>query len=184
MLFLLWTEFIRALWILFPAFAANCFPTFIRVYGIKGHPIDFGKSYKGNRLFGEGKTIEGFSLGLVAGFLVALAELGLYPYLNAYANQFDVSLSSLTILICFLIPLGALTGDLIKSFFKRRLGIQRGGKLMGFDQLDFVVGTIIFTSLFIDYTLLMVIWMFLFSFVIHRMSSIIGYILKIKREPW
>jgi len=184
MLFLLWVELIRAFLILFPAYAANCFPTFIRAYKIKGHPIDFGKSYKGNRIFGDGKTWEGLALGVVAGFLIGLAEVGLYPSLNLYASQYGVSLPVMTALIAFLIPFGALMGDLIKSFFKRRIGMKRGQNFMFFDQLDFIIGAILFTFLFVDYTPIMIVWMFVATFLIHRGASIVGYALKLKREPW
>jgi CDP-2,3-bis-(O-geranylgeranyl)-sn-glycerol synthase len=184
MLFLLWSEFIRAFWILFPAYAANCFPTFVRVYKIKSHPIDFGKSYKGNRIFGDGKTWEGLTLGVMAGFLIGLAETVLYPSLNLYATRYGISLPVMNALIAFLIPFGALMGDLIKSFFKRRFGMKRGYNFMFFDQLDFIIGTILFTFLLVDYTLIMVAWMFIVTFLIHRGASIVGYALKIKREPW
>ena len=37
-------------------------------------------------------------------------------------------------------PVGALSGDIVKSFFKRRLGFDRGAMLPIADQLDFVAG--------------------------------------------
>jgi len=183
MLSLLISETVRAFWILFPAYAANCFPPFVK-YLKKRHYMDFGKNLNGKRIFGEGKTWEGFSIGIVAGFLVGLLEAYLFPSLNAYAMQFGTTLPTMNVLIAFLIPVGALVGDLVKSFIKRRLGIERGAKFLFFDQLDLIVGTIAFTFMFIDYTLLMVVIMFVATYLIHRASSIIGYKLKVKREPW
>ena len=43
--------------------------------------------------------------------------------------------------ICF----GALFGDIIESFFKRRIGKNRGENWIPFDQLDFIVGVLIFS---------------------------------------
>jgi len=37
---------------------------------------------------------------------------------------------------------GALIGDLIKSFAKRRLGIQAGSTWVPFDQVDYIAGAI------------------------------------------
>ena len=47
--------------------------------------------------------------------------------------------------VCVLIPLGALLGDLTGAFIKRRLGIQPGGLLPIVDQIDFVVGAVVFS---------------------------------------
>ena len=43
--------------------------------------------------------------------------------------------------ICF----GALIGDIIESFFKRRVGIERGKNWIPFDQLDFILGVLFFS---------------------------------------
>ncbi len=180
MLFELWVAFVSAFWILFPAYAANVFPPFA-----KGkHPVDFRKKIKTRRIFGDGKTWEGIAVGLFAGFLVGVLEAYLYPGFNAYANQFGISLPAMNLTIAFLIPLGALVGDIIGSLIKRRLNMKRGSDAPLLDQLDFVVGAIIFTCLFIEYSLAMIVIMLVATFLIHRAASIIGYWLKVKREPW
>jgi len=45
--------------------------------------------------------------------------------------------------ICF----GALIGDIIKSFFKRRIGKKRGQDWIPFDQIDFILGVLFFSFL-------------------------------------
>ena len=45
--------------------------------------------------------------------------------------------------ICF----GALFGDIIESFFKRRMGRNRGEDWIPFDQLDFILGVLFFSFL-------------------------------------
>jgi CDP-diglyceride synthetase len=74
----LWVEFVKSLWLLFPMYAANGFPPLA-----KGEiPIDLNKNFfDGNRILGDGKTFEGFSLGLLAGFLIGALETYLYPNL-------------------------------------------------------------------------------------------------------
>ena len=51
------------------------------------------------------------------------------------------------ILILFSLCFGALLGDVIESFFKRRVGKDRGQDWIPFDQLDFLVGALIFSFL-------------------------------------
>jgi len=43
--------------------------------------------------------------------------------------------------ICF----GALIGDIVESFFKRRIGKVRGQDWIPFDQLDFILGALFFS---------------------------------------
>lgn len=40
--------------------------------------------------------------------------------------------------------LGALVGDMVKSFFKRRLGIKPGAMFQPWDGIDYMIGAIIF----------------------------------------
>ena len=47
-----------------------------------------------------------------------------------------------------MLSFGALLGDMTKSFFKRRLGYERGAKFPLVDQLDFVAGAWILTYAF------------------------------------
>ncbi len=177
----LFVEFVRALWILFPAYAANGFPPLAR----GRRPMDFGKKFfDGRRLLGDGKTWEGFGLGLVAGFVVGALESYLYPALNAYANIYGASLPRMNILIGFLIAFGALCGDLAGGFIKRRLKMKRGADAPGLDQLNFIAGMILFVYWFTEISGWMIIIMAIITPIIHRTANIVGYILKFKQVPW
>ena len=93
--------------------------------------MDFGKNfYDGKRIFGNNKTFRGFFFGLAIGIVVGLMECVVFGF---------------PILFSVLIPLGALLGDLTGAFLKRRLGIAPGGLLPIVDQVDFVVGAIVFS---------------------------------------
>ncbi len=174
-------EFVSALWIILPAYAANGFPT---LAGGKT-PIDFRRNWiDGERVFGDGKTVEGFSLGLAAGTAVGLLEAFLYQSLNAYAGQFGAQLPLMNAFIGFLIPLGALCGDLAGSFIKRRFRLPRGADAPVLDQLNFVAGAVFFAYFFTQITFWMVVIMALMTPVIHRAANIIAYGLKIKKVPW
>lgn len=180
-MWLIWVEFVKALWILIPAYAANAFPLLAR--GKK--PIDFGKNfYDRQRIFGDGKTIEGFLLGLFVGTLVGTLEAYLYPGFNSYATQFGVQLPYMSLFVGFMIALGALCGDLGGSFIKRRLKLPRGADAPLLDQLNFVIGAIIFAYAFTQISAFMIIIMLVITPIIHRLACMCGHLLKIKREPW
>jgi CDP-2,3-bis-(O-geranylgeranyl)-sn-glycerol synthase len=176
----LWIEFVKALIILFPAYAANGFPPLAN--GKK--PIDMGKKFLGNRIFGDGKTIEGFALGLFIGFLVGGLESYLYPELNAYAMQYGVTLPLMNLFIGFMISFGALTGDMAGSFIKRRFRLNRGAGVPLLDQWNFVIGAVLFSLWFTEINIWMFLIMLLITPIVHRLANIIAHKLKIKKEPW
>lgn len=137
---------IQALWLVLPAYIANA--SALLVGG--GIPIDFGKKWKdGKRIFGDGKTWR----GLVSGAFVGMAGGFGLSIVAIYANNSDFSFLELSDFGRFplMIPIigsicfGALLGDIFESFFKRRFGKNRGEDWIPFDQLDFIVGVLIFS---------------------------------------
>ena len=139
---------IQALWIIIPIYVSNA--SAVIVGG--GTPIDFGKTWRdGKRILGDGKTwrglLSGTFMGMTAGFGLVVASSYInsseYNFLNL--NNFDGF--PLMILIIFSLCFGALLGDIIESFFKRRIGKNRGEDWLLFDQIDFIVGALVFSFL-------------------------------------
>jgi CDP-2,3-bis-(O-geranylgeranyl)-sn-glycerol synthase len=177
----LWLEFVKAMFILLPAYAANGFPPLAR----GSIPIDLKKKwFDSNRILGDGKTFEGFGIGLISGTFVGVLETLVEPVLNSYAVVWNVKIPPMNFLIGFSISLGALCGDLGGSFVKRRLRLQRGKEVLFLDQWNFVIGSIIFVFMFTEITIWMILMMLLITFVIHRIANIIGHKLKVKKVPW
>lgn len=160
---------IAALEFIFPAYCANGAP----VLAGGGPKMDFGKNfYDGKRIFGNNKTFRGFFFGWGIGFGVGLIE--------GFIFGFD----KFPILFSVLIPLGALLGDLVGAFTKRRLGIAPGGLLPIVDQVDFVVGAVVFS-----FPLAMISWqvavtVLLITPPIHLFTNFLAYKLKLKNNPW
>jgi CDP-2,3-bis-(O-geranylgeranyl)-sn-glycerol synthase len=174
-------ELVKALFILFPAYAANGFPPLAR----GSIPIDFKRKWlDGKRIFGDGKTVEGFSIGLLAGTFVGVIESMVQPIIISYALIWNVHLSPINFSIAILISLGTLFGDLCGSFIKRRLGFERGKELLFLDQWNFVIGTVLFVFMLTEITVWMFVIMLSITFIVHRVANIIGHRLKVKREPW
>jgi CDP-2,3-bis-(O-geranylgeranyl)-sn-glycerol synthase len=123
------TTILQTLYFLFPPMVANASPVLLK----GGHPLDHGRFYRdGNRLFGDGKTYEGFIVGFAAGSSVAIIEatLSSFPVESTITGSF--------------MAVGALLGDLFGAFVKRRLGMQRGAPAPLLDQLDFILGAYLF----------------------------------------
>lgn len=171
---------IQASWLMLPAYIAN--PTAV-VFGGRT-PVDLGRNWSdGRRIFGDGKTYRGLIGGTASGFAVGLIQMQISSL--QYLGHF-------TFVSIFMLSFGALLGDMIKSFFKRRLGYERGAKFPVVDQLDFVAGAWIltyafdpkwFSQNFISHPWIMV-TVVLFTPLLHRLTNIIGYYAKLKKEPW
>jgi CDP-2,3-bis-(O-geranylgeranyl)-sn-glycerol synthase len=176
-----WVQFVKALWILFPAYAANGFPPLAR----GKRPVDCKKNFfDGKRILGDGKTIEGTFLGLIIGFLIGALETVTYPFLNAYASSFDTSLPFMSLFVGLMISIGTLVGDMISSFFKRRINLPRGANVPLLDQWNFILGTVVFTIWFTEITPYMIVIMLVITPVLHRIANIVAYKLRLKNEPW
>jgi len=168
----------KAVWLMLPAYIAN--PTAV-VFG-GGTPVDFGKNWKdGRRILGDGKTFRGLVGGTACGIVVGIMQMNV-------PSQW--SLGSFTLTTIITLSFGALLGDMVKSFFKRRSGFERGAKLPLVDQLDFVAGAWILTYLFDpvwfsdNFTFWIIITVLILTPLLHRLTNIIGYYIKLKKEPW
>ncbi|PIY59916.1 hypothetical protein COY95_04525, partial [Candidatus Woesearchaeota archaeon CG_4_10_14_0_8_um_filter_47_5] len=98
------------------------------------------------RIFGTHKTLRGFFFGILAAIGMAFLQSYLYTF------HFFSSISIIEYplfnpaLVGFLFGFGALFGDAVKSFFKRRVGISEGEPWLVFDQTDWIIGALIFIS--------------------------------------
>lgn len=134
------------------------------------HPIDFGKSWHGVRIFGDGKTLEGFAIGVVLG-----STIGWFPNLLYGA----LSISDAAVL-----STSALVGDLLGAFIKRRMCLPRGYPAFPLDQLDFLLMSLLVFSLYRDVPIYVVLISVAITPLIHRATNIAAYKLKLKKEPW
>lgn len=138
-----YTVILQAFWIVIPIYVANA--SAVIVGG--GIPIDFGKSWKdGRRILGDGKTwrglLSGTFLGMTAGFGLVVGATYLSESDYAFLGLTNFEGFPFMIPILFSLCFGALLGDVIESFFKRRIGKDRGQDWILFDQLDFLLGAL------------------------------------------
>ena len=159
----------EALIFIFPAYCANAVP----VLAGGGSPMDFGRNFlDGRRIFGNNKTYRGFFFGWVVGILVGLAEVLIFGSIS-YGVVFSI-----------LIPLGALCGDLAGAFLKRRLDIAPGGLLPIVDQVNFVVGALLFSLPLNIVTWQLAVTVLVITPPIHLFTNFLAFKLKLKSNPW
>jgi CDP-2,3-bis-(O-geranylgeranyl)-sn-glycerol synthase len=147
--------------------------------------MDFGKKYHGAPVLGSHKTWR----GLVSGMVIATLVLWVQQVLAGNFDAFWIFTGGVdypalpTLLLGPLFGLGALGGDAIESFFKRRHGTPSGESWLPFDQLDYIIGAVVVSLPFFiltwrQYLLIFVIWFF-----VHLASTYAGWKVGLKAKP-
>lgn len=176
-----------------PAYVGNGFAV---VTG-GGRPIDLGRKFTDKRrILGDGKTIRGFIGGLMVGFSAGLLQLVIANPLNELMQsliiQYQLGIDatvvermiSPSILRVFLISLGALLGDLLGSFIKRRMDLERGKPAPLLDQLDFVAVALLFGYIVTPLPWAYLVVILVLTPLIHLMANGIAYKSGLKSVPW
>jgi len=137
-----------------------------------GAPIDRGRNFiDGSRILGDNKTDRGFAYGFLLGIVAGLAEAALFA---------NYALVAVGIVASF----GALLGDLLGAFLKRRLDIPPGSPLPVVDQLDFILGALLLTSQVLKVTLGAALILVIITVPIHLISNAAAYKLRLKKHRW
>ena len=172
-----------AFWAMLPAYVPNN----AAVLAGGGRPIDGGRTMGDKRVLGDGKTWRGTAAGIVAG--LALAGL-LSVIAPDVADATGIDVPEFEPLAALGLAAGAMLGDILASFLKRRTGRQRGAMFPGLDQLDFVVVSLPLTALlarewFFDvFTWEIVAVVVILTPILHVTTNMIAYKLSLKNEPW
>ncbi len=154
--------FIQTVWLFLPAYFANAAP--VLLHG--GGPLDGGRNWgDGKRMLGDHKTVWGTLSGVAVGSAVGVVQG------NAVQGV--------------LFAVGAIGGDLLFAFIKRRLGIQPGTPLPLWDQVGFIILAILLGSLVEPRPT----WqqdaaMIVTTVPVHYITNLFAWGLSWKKEPW
>ncbi|MBI4232521.1 CDP-archaeol synthase [Candidatus Peregrinibacteria bacterium] len=167
-----------SLYFILPAYVANTCPV---LFGLLKMPLGFPISEK---LFGSHKTYRGFYSGYIGALITLYIQylLSRSGAVQAYEllNYQEINL----FFFALLFGGGAIGGDLIKSFFKRRLNIAPGRPFVPFDQLDLVLGALLFLWPVYVLPAKNIITLLLLTPLLHLSANLIAYKLKIKKVWW
>jgi len=171
-------EVAYALFFIFPAYVANAIPVILG----GGRAIDGGRKMRdGKPIFGSHKTVRGFVAGILAGTLVGAAQNAVLLSGALQDVKFPFQFS---IWLGFMISFGALIGDLVHSFVKRRIGIAEGAPLPVADQLDFVLGAVLFSLFVSPPPLLTIFIIFVITVPVHLLTNLLAHVIGVKKTPW
>ncbi|MEF8826102.1 MAG: CDP-2,3-bis-(O-geranylgeranyl)-sn-glycerol synthase [Halapricum sp.] len=172
-----------AFWAMLPAYVPNNAAV---LFG-GGRPIDGGRTWGDRRLLGDGKTWRGTAGGTLTGVALALALNAVRP---AAADVLGIALPEFPVVAAVTLPAGAMAGDILASFLKRRTGRERGAAFPGIDQLDFVVVSLGITFVAAPtwfgetFTLPVLAVVLVLTPVLHVGTNVFAYWLGLKNEPW
>ena len=174
---------LQCFYFIFPAYLANMAPIIVKdIFKNLAVPIDFNKKINNKPIFGKNKTFRGLIFGVI--FAIIFAYLQFILYSNNILVDLAIIDYSNWLLIGFLMGLGAIFGDLAESFVKRRINYEPGKSFVPFDQLDFVIGALIFVYPLAVLSLNKIIIILLLSFVLHIMVNHIAFYSGIRKEKW
>jgi CDP-2,3-bis-(O-geranylgeranyl)-sn-glycerol synthase len=178
----------QALFFFLPAYVANMCPVIlgnVRCLQFLKKPIDGGRRFGSGRLFGEHKTYLGFVAGVLGASLTGIVQYLIFWGIPQIRWIFLFEYSPVSALLAgFMLGLGALSGDLVKSFIKRRLGKKDGESFFPFDQLDFVIGGLLAGSAVYFPSWSHVAVLIILTPVLHLLSNIAGFKLGLKKVWW
>ena len=160
-----------SLLMLLPAMIANMTPVLLK---IKYWNVPINES-----IFGKNKTWRGFLGAILVGTLTyfLMVKYSVITHSDTLGN----SLGSI-LLIGFLFSFGAIGGDLVKSFFKRKRGIESGVSFMPWDQIDYILGMIMLTYFVYYYSFSQMVFMLVLGGSISALFHRIGYMLKMNSD--
>jgi CDP-2,3-bis-(O-geranylgeranyl)-sn-glycerol synthase len=182
------SDIIIAFWFFIPAGLANVAPIFAaKVPWLSKFtaPIDGGRNFRGQRLFGANKTWR----GLVAGIITATIAFWFQQLVVAHVSWLHTLMSHVdyahlpTLILGPVFAVGALGGDMVESFFKRRLKIPSGHSWFPLDQVDYIIGGAIVVAPFVVLSIWQYIWLIVVWLIIHLISAYIGWLLGLKDRP-
>ncbi len=174
-----WTYLLQLVWYFLPVYVANGSPPLLAKLPLLDRwnaPVDLGRRCGKQRLLGDHKTWRGLLGGVLLAGLVFLAQ-------QHYASITPlIPYGSLPWWLGFLLGFGALLGDLVKSFLKRRITIKPGGNWAPFDQIDYAVGAFLVTLPVYWPGLPATLYLVVLSGAVSAAAHYLGYHLKVNEE--
>ena len=176
---------LQAFWLLLPSAVANIIPVLVKHINFLNIPVDFGYKLWSHPLFGAHKTFRGFFFGILSAMAIILLQRMIESITSVHGmlDYTALSLSSL-LFLGFFLGFGALIGDVIESFIKRRLVIKPGAPFFPFDQIDWILGSLFFVSFVVQLNLLLILIALVLYGFLHPLANLLGYYLKIKKNKF
>jgi len=170
---MIWLLILKAFYFFLPAYFANMAPVILKWIPFLEIPV-----YK--KKLGPNKTWRGVVVAiLLGGFVFWLQKIA---YLQGFTSLAIIDYADFPILLGFVMGLGAIVGDLVGSYYKRKRKIPPGRPWLPWDQLDFVLGAVIFGFIVYVPSAEVLLILIVGSPILHLVFNYLGYLLKLKKN--
>lgn len=169
---------LQALYLFAPAYAANMAPVVAQKGNLPGgRPISAA-------LLGAHKTWRGVYSAYLGAFVTLVIQqwMQFHGELEIFRVLPYDAWSPFVLALPF--GIGAIAGDAVKSFVKRRLGIAPGSAWPPFDQLDFVIGALVCLLPFVQIPLPHLLVILLLTPLLHATVNVISFWCGFKSVWW
>ncbi len=161
-----------------PVCAAFAFPGFKT-------PLDFGKNWRGKPILGPHKTWRGLTAAVIFSLIVVFLQKYLYNEFSWVRTISLIPYNEINIwLIGLLIGLGVMVGDAAESFIKRRMKVAPGSKFFPWDQIDALIGGLVFLAIVYVPPGSVIIFLLFFAPILHIAVKQFGYLIKVNKTRW
>lgn len=180
---------ISAIYFFLPAYFTNMTPPILakkEVFKFLAKRVDFGKKFLGKEIFGAHKTWRGIVFGLIAGLGIAFLQKFLFNF-SFFRKISIIDYAKINIfLFGLLISCGAIFGDLLFAFIKRRLNLKPGTPFFPFDQINYLIGAFCFLNFFPGFKVEFKIWLILLFLnpILHPLVTHLGFWLELTKSKW
>ena len=169
------TIIMKSIYFFLPAYFANMAPILFKRLPLLNKPINKTK-------FGENKTWRGLVFATFLGAVVFWLQR--VAYQEGFTNWALIDYTDFSILFGVLLGFGAIFGDLVESYYKRKSGFKPGESWLPWDQLDFVLGGLIFSFFIYVPPAEVVLVLLLVSPLLHIVVNYLGYLMKFKKNKF
>ncbi len=163
---------LESLYFFLPAYFANMAPVLFKWIPFLNKPVH-------SKLFGKNKTWRGLIIAPLIGTLIFWLQK--YFHTQGFQALSLIDYADFSLLFGFLLGLGAILGDLVKSYYKRKNKIKEGRLWPLWDQLDFVLGALILSFLIYIPKADTIVVLVLLSPILHVVVNHLGYYLGIRK---
>jgi hypothetical protein len=163
-------QLLELVYLLLPAYVANMAASLAKSWPGWNRPIS-------RRWLGDHKTIVGVLLGVAAGVLTSSLQARVWWFPHRLEP------SSWVVAGCAQ-SIGAMSGDTVKSFLKRRIELLLDCPAFPADQLDFILGAMVLGRPWLPMRLLEVALILAFTFIAHILVNHIAFGLQIRDAKW
>jgi len=128
---------------------------------------------------GAHKTWRGIIVATLVGTLVFALQK--WAYSAGFTSWALIDYSGFSLLYGTFLGFGAIAGDAIESYYKRKQNIPPGKSWIPYDQLDFVVGGLVASLFFYVPPAEVALTLVVVSPLLHFLVKYIGYLLKLEK---